>query len=322
MRNRQQFLIGCGSAAAILAVPSIVRATVPASRPDFVAETYDVPGLGSVRALMFSSDADRPAVSIVAAIVGRANARATVVTDDLPKIPVPFGETNGFAPRVSYSQTMDPSGQMGPITAQATMPLDEVLAAGRFDEMRQTLARRYRASSQLRDIAERYHAPIAINGGFFDATFAPKGLLIVNGRTVSQPVDDLSGAFVIDANGVPSVVKIADVSHPAFAVQSGPFLIEVGGALGVAKDPSWLNRTFVAQAGDKFVAGATTAVSLQQLAGLLKQFPGAFEVDAFDAALNMGGAATTGFFAQVNGVVVGHSEATLRSRDAILFGVS
>ena len=77
MNNRRQFLINAGATVAAFAVPSIVRSATPAGRPDYDVASFDVPGLGKVRSLRFASTADRPAISIVAAVVevGRSHQR-------------------------------------------------------------------------------------------------------------------------------------------------------------------------------------------------------------------------------------------------------
>jgi hypothetical protein len=336
MNNRRQFLINAGATVAAFAVPSIVRSATPAGRPDYDVASFDVPGLGKVRSLRFASTADRPAISIVAAVVDRTRARATIVTDTLPKTPTRrAGATYpGIPPTVSYVQNtptdaagsgleqVSVTGNVAPIPLSTITAINANAAAARAAGLNDQVGEElYRAPSQLRDLATRHNASIAINGGFFDMTsFDPAGLLIVDGKTISPANAKYSGAFVIDAAGVPSVVRVARVSHPAYAVQSGPFLIEIGGGIGQLGDPDWARRSFVAQAGSTLVAATTSIVSLHQLAELLVQYPDAFEVSAFDSALNLGGAASAGFFAQVNGTVVASSMATLRSRDAILFG--
>lgn len=324
MRNRKQFLVACGSAAAAIAMPSLGRAETPSDRPDYGVESYGVPGLGSIRTLSFASTADRPALTIVAAILDRRRVRVTVVSDSLPGVAMTAAEGSGFPPTVSYSQmpaSTPLSASNEGITARVDPAMGAILEADRDDSLRQISAERYRASSQLREIAERHNATIAINGGFFDMeSFAPRGLLIVDGKTISPPTAQYSGAVVVDANGVPSVTRIADVSHPAYAVQAGPFLIDVGESIGQLDDPAWDRRTFVAQTETTFVAAMASAVSLHNLAELLVQRPDAFGVSKFDAALNLGGAATAGFFAKVNGTIIASSNASLRSPDTILFG--
>jgi len=58
-------------------------------------------------------------------------------------------------------------------------------------------------------------------------------------------------------------------------------------------------RSFIAQSGNIIVTGVTSPVSLYELAEVLLQFPDAFLVNRFDAALNLSGDATAAFFARV-----------------------
>lgn len=148
------------------------------------------------------------------------------------------------------------------------------------------------------DIARANHAAVAINGGFFlTPRFRPDGLLIVDQKTVSPANPAYEGAFMVDLNGLPSVVAATEVKSAAFAVQGKPMLVDLGGKMGMHSE-NYLRseRTFVAQAGDTIIAGVTTPVTLYHLADLFIEYPFAFGVQKIDAALNLSGSATTGVY--------------------------
>lgn len=154
---------------------------------------------------------------------------------------------------------------------------------------------------QLWSIADRHHAIVAVNGGFFQTnSFGYDGLLVIDGQQIEGKNSQYSGAVVVDVNGILSLQRINDVSHPASAMQTGPFIIDPGGTMGMhSKTYDLFRRSFIAQSGKTIVTGVTSPISLYQLAALLLQFPDAFEVDRFDAALNLSGAASAGFFAKL-----------------------
>jgi hypothetical protein len=97
-------------------------------------------------------------------------------------------------------------------------------------------------------------------------------------------------------------------------------LIEPGGVRGIrSNDHVQTRRSVVAQSGSTIVAMVVSQISLFELASFLMENPGAFGLTHFDAALNMSGSATTGFYAktpQGKSVTV---QAQLSSRDVIAF---
>lgn len=154
---------------------------------------------------------------------------------------------------------------------------------------------------QLWQIADQHDAIVAVNGGFFQMnSFEYDGLLVIEGQQIEPKNSTYSGAVVVDADGTLSLQRIGDVSRPAFAMQTGPFLIDPGGTMGIRSDAyDMFRRSFIAQSANTIVAGVTSPVSLYQLAELLLQWPDAFGVEFFDSALNLSGAASSGFFAKV-----------------------
>lgn len=139
---------------------------------------------------------------------------------------------------------------------------------------------------------------LSINGGFYTAEFMPLGLSIVDGKKISSLVHNrlLAGLLLIDKQGQ---ISIEPWDHPldgiAFAIQTGPFLIKPGGIVGVYEAATKEERrTVVALACNKdLLVISTSAVSLRDLAVLLKDRPEVFGVDKIDRALNLDGGRST-----------------------------
>ncbi len=180
---------------------------------------------------------------------------------------------------------------------------------------------RARAYSAVTELARRQHACVAINGGFFDVDrFTPKGLLVIDGKTVNRARSDFSGVVSIDRMGALSVVRTSEVRHPEFAVQGRPLLVAPGGKMGMRSDDGRrAERSFIAQSGDIVIAAVTSPVTLYHLADVLVEYPDAFGLPRIDAALNLSGSATTSFYARLpDGTeVIRHPSGP--NRDVVLF---
>jgi hypothetical protein len=152
-------------------------------------------------------------------------------------------------------------------------------------------------SLQLSEAMLANRGTLAINGGFFDMnTLLPIGLLSVNGQRFGSLDPTLSGAVVVDPAGILSVVPASQSADASSAIQTGPFLIDPGGTIGVttATDNLFVHRSFIAQSGDTIVAGVTSNVVLRDLAKALHDNHDAFGAKPFDAAVNLSGANTSG----------------------------
>jgi hypothetical protein len=169
------------------------------------------------------------------------------------------------------------------------------------------------------DLADETGATVAINGGFFYDTGEPDGLLILDGKRIGYARSDWMGVFSIDDSGAASI-GTATPSSPRYAMQGFPMLIEPGGVMGIRSDDRvQYRRSILAQSGSTIVAMVVTPISLYELAAALLDNPGAFGLTHFDTALNLTGAATTGFYAktaQGKKVLV---QARAGTRDVIAF---
>lgn len=94
---------------------------------------------------------------------------------------------------------------------------------------------------------------LAMNGGMYDLSLAPIGLLVENGRTL-KPLNSRdgpgnfhlqpNGVFAVDRSGRASVVETGrwrTTDQTAFATQSGPMLV-IGGDLHPAFDHDGASR--------------------------------------------------------------------------------
>ncbi len=62
-------------------------------------------------------------------------------------------------------------------------------------------------SLPLSELASRENAVLAVNGGFFDASGTPVGLVIADGELVALPVKPGRPALVVDTNGRASIIR-------------------------------------------------------------------------------------------------------------------
>jgi len=159
---------------------------------------------------------------------------------------------------------------------------------------------------QLWHQADEHNATVGVNGGFFQGnSFLYDGLLVINGRQLSDRDSQFSGAVTIDANGALSLQRIGDIANPFSAMQTGHFFIDPGGTMGMRSHTYDLfRRSFIAQGAGVVVAGITSPLSLYQLAEIMLQYPQPFQTARFDAALNLCGAETAAFFARTGNTMV------------------
>jgi hypothetical protein len=169
------------------------------------------------------------------------------------------------------------------------------------------------------DLAQETGAIVGINGGFYSIGGGPDGLLILDGKKIGYARSDWKGYFSVDGTGTAS---IGTDTPPAvrYAMQAFPMLIEPVGVMGMrSNDHIQTRRSVIAQSGTTIVAMVVSPISLFELASFLLGSPGAFGLAHFDAALNLSGAATSGFYAKLpqgKDVIV---QAQLSSRDVIAF---
>lgn len=166
------------------------------------------------------------------------------------------------------------------------------------------------AKRRLDAIGDYRAALFAVNGGFFEPDFTPSGLLIEDGRVVSDWRErGGSGALLVRARRASIVSEDpGDTTSIELAVQCGPRLVEPGGAMGIqGDDGKRAERTAacVRQGGKElnFVVAVGPTVpgdgpTLHQLAQWLTRPLSPGEAGGCEAALNLDGGPSTGVVAR------------------------
>jgi exopolysaccharide biosynthesis protein len=160
--------------------------------------------------------------------------------------------------------------------------------------------------SDLAYAMRRERCLAAANGGYFDPDYAPIGLLVVDGKVVAplQRARLLTGVLTASLRRM-QILRIREFSrHQKLdaAVQSGPFLVDLGERVGGLDDSRSARRTFAATGNnDRAAIGFCSEVSLAQLAEILAttQLAEDFRIQR---ALNLDGGSSSAFwFARENG---------------------
>jgi uncharacterized protein YigE (DUF2233 family) len=139
-----------------------------------------------------------------------------------------------------------------------------------------------------------------VNGGYFDADYAPIGLLIVDGKTIAplQRARLLSGVLTASSREV-QILRVREFSRQRrlkAAIQCGPFLVDLGRRVRGLEETRSARRTFAAVGGsDRAALGFCTEVSLPDLAKVLAttQLADGFEISR---ALNLDGGSSSAFW--------------------------
>jgi hypothetical protein len=138
----------------------------------------------------------------------------------------------------------------------------------------------------------------AINGGYFTDRYEPDGLLEIAGAVRQPARPGLSGVVGSTIAGDP-IVELAgnvDTGKLRDAVQSGPFIVDPGGTVGIRRDDGQRAPRSLVILTPKYIAISVTArCGLYDLANALVRGPGSFGVDHIDRALNLDGGPSTGF---------------------------
>ena len=152
----------------------------------------------------------------------------------------------------------------------------------------------------------------AVTGGFFVARYYPKGLLEIGGRVLEPARADLSGIVGSMPDETPVVLAAAGVPTASLkdAIQSGPFIVDPGGAFGIRSDDrQHARRAIVFLADDSIGVALTSSCSLYELAEGLTRSPAAFGVERVERALNLSGGPSAGIAVRLpNGRVEGDPE--------------
>jgi len=121
------------------------------------------------------------------------------------------------------------------------------------------------------DAAKALNGIAAINGGFFTPEGKPLGLVIAGGkRSGSLNKASSLGAGIYTGGNSPSLLRRERPSNAAEVLQSGPFLIERGQAVGGLSSKSSTARSFIAWDGRSgWIIARTGACSLADLSAAL-----------------------------------------------------
>ncbi len=112
----------------------------------------------------------------------------------------------------------------------------------------------------------------AVNGGFFTPEGDPLGRVVAGGKPIGSVnrASSLGAGWFLEKNGRPALARRDAFQGAREALQSGPFLVEHGKAVGGLSEKQSSARTFVATNGASgWVIARTGACSLSQLAGAL-----------------------------------------------------
>jgi exopolysaccharide biosynthesis protein len=148
-----------------------------------------------------------------------------------------------------------------------------------------------------------------VNGGYFDADFAPIGLLITNGELLTplKRARLITGVLSASPRGV-QILRVREFSRQEkvnAAVQCGPFLVDHYKPVFGLDDSNSARRTFAATAAnDRALLGICSEISLAELGMILATTPLADDLK-IQRALNLDGGSSSAFwFAREKGSVL------------------
>jgi len=155
-------------------------------------------------------------------------------------------------------------------------------------------------TSALADAMTREKCLAGVNGGYFDPSFAPIGLLIADGKTIAPLLRArlLTGVLTASPRGI-QIVLIGEFSRTAklsAAVEGGPFLVDLGKSVRGLDDSRSARRTFaVTGTNDRVALGWCSETTLAELATILAtaQLAGDFKIQR---ALNLDGGSSSAFW--------------------------
>ena len=152
-----------------------------------------------------------------------------------------------------------------------------------------------------------------VNGGYFDPSFGPIGLRIINGKTLAPLVRArlITGVLLASPHGV-QIVRIGEFSRKqktTAAIQCGPFLVDGGQRVRGLDDSRPARRTFAAIGTESHAAlGVCSEVSLAELANILATNQLAEDLK-IQRAINLDGGSSSAFwFAHESGGAFSISE--------------
>jgi len=149
-----------------------------------------------------------------------------------------------------------------------------------------------------------------VNGGYFDPDFAPLGLRIVDGKTISRLTRGRLLTGVIASDNVIQIFRVAEFPSRrkwSAALECGPFLVDASKPVKGLEGERAARRTFAAVGSNERAAlGFCPEATLADLGKMLATTLGDFKVQR---ALNLDGGSSSAFwFKREDGHVYYHPE--------------
>jgi uncharacterized protein YigE (DUF2233 family) len=159
-------------------------------------------------------------------------------------------------------------------------------------------------SDSLREAMAREKCLAGVNGGYFDTSFKPLGLRVIDGEVTSSLIHArlLTGVLGTSARGV-EIMRLSEFSHSRhfqMAVEGGPFLVDAGARVRNLNDTRSARRTFAAMMrGEKAALGVSSELTLAQLAEALtnRSLANDFKISR---AVNLDGGSSSAFWFRRN----------------------
>jgi exopolysaccharide biosynthesis protein len=152
----------------------------------------------------------------------------------------------------------------------------------------------------LATVVKREKCLCGVNGGYFDASFQPIGLRIIDGQTIAplRHARLITGVLLRSSRGL-QIVRAREISprqKTAVAIQCGPFLLDSSQHVVGLNNSASARRTFAATTTkDRALLGVCSEVSLADLAQILGTTP----IDPsskITRALNLDGGSSSAFW--------------------------
>jgi hypothetical protein len=150
----------------------------------------------------------------------------------------------------------------------------------------------------------------AVNGGYFDPSFAPLGLRIIEGKVTSRLARGHLLSGILAANGSVQILRNAEFSKSKkyrAAIGCGPFLVDLARPVRGLEATRAARRTFAAiGSNDRSALGYCSDATLAEMALILSAPLGDFTIQR---ALNLDGGSSSAFwFKRKDGSVFSISE--------------
>ena len=150
----------------------------------------------------------------------------------------------------------------------------------------------------LSDAMRRTNCIAGINGGYFDPSFAPLGLRIIDGKVTSRLTRGRLMSGVLASDNTSHIFRVAEFSslrrRPNAAIECGPFLVDLAKPVRGLEAMRAARRTFAATgSGDRAALGFCSDATLADLASILATPLGDFKIQR---ALNFDGGSSSAFW--------------------------